>query len=120
MLPGPRRPPGAHRLPKATGTLQVQWRFPPGWSFNPGLLYQGPRSDYAYEATTLSRQPATTTLDAFLTYGLPEYVQAGLRLENLTNAAVPYLQPCGYPGAGGNPPLPRPRREVSLRIAFSF
>lgn len=113
--------PGSHiGFPKASATLQAQWRFLPGWSFNPGLLYLGSRNYYPYGATTLSRQAATTTLDVFLTWELSRHFQAGLRVANATNATVPYLQPYGFAGVGGNPPLPGPGREEDLRLTFQF
>ena len=113
--------PQAHiGFPKASASLPAQWRFLPGWSFNPGLLYLGPREYYGYGATTLSRQPSTTTLDTFLAWDVDRHLQAGLRVANAGNTRTGYIQPYGYVGVGGNPPLPGPGREVDLKLTFRY
>jgi hypothetical protein len=44
----------------------------------------------------------------------------GLNLTNLGNTTTSYIQAYGTPGVGGNPPLPGPGREISLRLSSSF
>ncbi len=98
---------------------QARWRFAPGWSLNPGLLLYGPRYGYRFGQTATSRFGGTTLLDVGCTWAPSERLQAGLFLTNATNRSVPWIQAYGLPGTGGNPPLPGPGREVSLRLTFN-
>jgi outer membrane receptor protein involved in Fe transport len=107
-------------FPRTKFTFQGQWRFLPGWSFNPSFLALGPRYGYAFGQTTPSRMGAATTVDCFLTRQISEAFQAGLKVSNVANAATMYVQPYGSPGLGGSPPLPGPGREVDLRVTFKF
>ena len=101
-------------------TTQAQWRFLEGWSLNPGVLVLGPRYGYRFGETQTSRFGSTTLLNLFLSHSLSNAMEAGLSITNLGNASNNYIQAYGFPGLGGNPPLPGPGREVDLRLAFHF
>jgi outer membrane cobalamin receptor len=101
-------------------TSQVQWQFLAGWSLNPGLLVLGPRYGYRFGETQPSRFGTTTLLNLYLSHSLSNHLEAGLNLTNLGNAPTTYIQGYGVPGTSGNPPLPGPGRELSLRVSFTF
>ncbi len=99
---------------------QAQWQFLPGWSLNPGLLVLGPRYGYRFGEPTPSRFGTTALVNLFVTRTLASGLEMGLNLTNLGNAPTSYIQAYGAPGVGGNPPLPGPGREISLRLSSSF
>jgi outer membrane cobalamin receptor len=101
-------------------TSQAQWRFLEGWSLNPGILVLGPRYGYRFGEATTSRFGTTTLLNLFLSHNLSKAVEAALSVTNLGNASNSYIQAYGFPGLGGNPPLPGPGRAVDLRLSFHF
>ncbi len=107
-------------FPLWKATILAQWRFLPGWSFNPGLMALGPRYAYEYAAVVPTRKGASAILDLYLTRRISGALEAGLRVSNAGNARILYIQPYGFPGVGGNPPLPGPGREVELRVTFAF
>jgi len=101
-------------------TTQAQWQFLPGWSLNPGLIVLGPRYGFRFGEVQTSRFGTTTLLNLFLTREFSEHFEIGLNATNLGNAATSYIQAYGFPGVGGNPPLPAPGREISLRVSCHF
>ncbi len=100
--------------------FQVQWRFSEGWSFNPSLILYGPRYGYRYGETVPAKFHGTGLLDLYLTRTFGRGAELGLRVGNVTDAAVPFIQPYGIPGVGGNAPLPGPGREVDLHFGVRF
>ncbi len=99
---------------------QAQWQFAQDWSLNPECLLLGPRYGYRLGEVAPSRFGSTVLLNLFLTRRLSSHAELGLSLRNLANATMDYIQAFGIPGAGGNPPLPGPGREIALRASFTY
>jgi outer membrane cobalamin receptor len=101
-------------------TSLLQWQFRQGWSLNPGLIVLGPRYGYRFGDVLPSRFGTTVLVNAFLSHRISDHFEAGLNLVNMGNTPNTYIQAYGSPQVGGNPPLPGPGREISLRISCHY
>jgi outer membrane cobalamin receptor len=115
--------PGFHvGLPNFKASLQGHFRATIAWAVDAGVIQLGPRYGYAGFMPISTRFAPVTLVNLFATYSAPlvRKLEVGFGITNLLGARNPFIQGYGDPAQGGNPPLPGPGREISLRVSYNF
>jgi outer membrane receptor protein involved in Fe transport len=109
-------------FPAFKGSLQGHLQASRNWSLDGSLIHLGPRYGYRLNQVEPSRFDALTLVNLFATFRVSHLrkVELGFGVSNLLGSANPFIQGFGDPASGGNPPIPGPGREFSLRLSHGF
>jgi len=109
-------------LPSFKWTLQGHLQVTRSWFLDGSLIHLGSRYGYRLNEIAPSRFDPLTLVNIFATCRIPHFrrLELGFGVSNFLGAENPTIQGYGDPAGGGNPPIPGPGREFSLRLNYGF